>query len=134
MYQVVLWFGFDEETASISQRFASPFLLHMFLTGLDRGIHLFLNVTGHEGYSTVVQILHYAMQTASVITVVSLGLKDLFYVGLVLAFVCLFVSIANFLFVVYRGWMDTYWEGLVRTLSLRVSHFVTYEKRKEKTS
>lgn len=119
MYQVVLWFGFDEETALISQQFACPFLLHMFLTGLDDGIHSFLNVTGHEKYSTIVQILHHVMQTGTVIIVVILGVKDLFYVGSVLAFLALLVSLANVMFVVHRGWVDKYWEGLVQTLSLR---------------
>ncbi len=119
--EVVLWFGFDEATAAISQRFAYSFLVNVFLSGLDHGIHEFLNVTGHEKYSTVVQILYYAIQTVSVIVSVSLGLNDLFYVGLVQAFLAVLMSLSNFVFVVYRGWLDKYWEGFAQTLSVRVS-------------
>ena len=121
-YQAVLWFGFDEETATISQQFAYPFLLHVFLSGLDHAIHEFLNVTNHEKYSTVVRILHHGMQTCSVVVVVVLGVKDLYIVGFVLAAIGLFMSIASFIYVVHMGWMDKYWEGFAETLSLRVSH------------
>lgn len=118
-YQAVIWFGFDEETATISQQFAYPFLLHVFLSGLDHAIHEFLNVTGHEKYSTVVRILYHGSQTLSVVVVVSLGVKDLYIVGLVLSSLGLFMSISNVIFVVHCGWMNDYWEGLAQTLSLR---------------
>lgn len=121
-YNAVLWFGFDEETATISQQFAYPFMLHVFLSGMDHAIHEFLNVTGHEKYSTVVRILYHGTQTVSVVVVVTLGVKDLYIVGLVSASLGLLMSISNFAFVVYCGWMNQYWEGLAQTLSLRVSY------------
>ena len=121
-YNAVLWFGFDEETATISQQFAYPFLLHVFLSGMDHAIHEFLNVTGHEKYSTVVRILYHGTQTVSVVVVVILGVKDLYIVGLVSASLGLLMSISNFAFVVYCGWMNQYWEGFAQTLSLRVSY------------
>lgn len=130
--EVVLWFGFDEETAVVSQRFAYSFLVNVFLSGLDHGIHEFLNVTGHEKYSTVVQILYFATQTVSIIISVSVGIKDLLYVGLVQAFLGVMMSIANFAFVLYRGWMDKYWEGFATTLSLRVSKILKNTKVKWK--
>ena len=121
MYPTVLWFGFDKETASISQQFTYSVLLHVFVTGLNHGIYEFLNVTGHEGYSTIVRIVHHGAQTVSVIVVVTLGVKDLFYVGLVLAFLGLLMSLANYIHIVCCGWLNNYWEGLTQTLALKVS-------------
>lgn len=119
-YEAVLWFGFDEETATISQNFAYPFLVIMFLGGLDHPVHEFLDVTGHEKYSTVVNILYYAAQTLSIFVVVSFGVTDLVYIGIVQAFLGLIMSVSNLAYVLYRGWLDDYWEGFVKTLSLRV--------------
>ena len=49
------------------------------------------------------------------------GYTDLVFIGIVQAFVAFLMMIANFAYVIYRGWLDDYWEGLVLTLSLRVS-------------
>jgi Na+-driven multidrug efflux pump len=117
----VLWFGFDKETAKISQEYAYPFLVLMFLGGFDHGIHEFLSAMGHEKYSTIFQILYYAVECLGVIIAVSSGVKDLMMIGIVQAFLGVVMSVVNVGWVLYFGWMDVYWEGLVETLSLRVS-------------
>lgn len=125
----VLWFGFDEETATLSQRLAYSMLVIVFVRSIDHGIHQFLNVTGHEKYSTIVQILHYTIQSVSIVGAVSLGIKDLMYVGLIQALLGVLLSLASFTFILLRGWTDKYWEGFAQTLSLRVSHLERYERK-----
>jgi O-antigen/teichoic acid export membrane protein len=120
--EAVLWFGFDEETAALSQNYAYPYLFIMFLLCVDSPVYEFLGSMGHEKYSTVVSILSNATQTLSIVVAVSLGAKDLVYIGIVQAFMALVITISNMAFVINRGWLDAYWEGFAKTLSLRVSN------------
>jgi MatE len=117
----VLWFGFDKETAMISQEYAYPFLVQLFLKGFNHGIHEFLSAMGHERYSTVAQIVYYGVECLGVVIAISSGVKSLQVIGIVQAFLGFVMSILNVLYILYRGWMDEYWEGLIETLSLRVS-------------
>jgi len=120
MYDAVLWFGFDEETARISQAYAYPFVILMFVTGFDHGIHEFLSTVGHEQYSTAAQTGYYALPCLGVVISVASGVKDLPLIGLVQVALGLFVSLSNIVCVFSLGWMDEYWEGLLGTLSLKV--------------
>jgi Na+-driven multidrug efflux pump len=119
--RAVLWFGFDQETADIGQAYAYPFFAISIFDGLDGCLHEFLDIMDHEKYSTVVQILHFAFQTLALIVLATAGYNDLVAIGIVQAFVALIMTIANFSYVIYKGWLDDYWEGLVLTFSLRVS-------------
>ena len=123
----VIWFGFDQETASMAQNYAYPFLATVVFEGIDSCMHEFLDITGHEKYSTFVEILHFAFQAAAVIVMAAVGYKDLVLIGIVQCFIAFLVAVANFALVLYMGWLDNYWEGLVLTFSLRVSLF--YELR-----
>ena len=116
----VLWFGFDKETATISQEYAYPFLVQLFLKGFNHGIHGFLSAMGHERYSTVAQIVYYGLECLGVVVAISSGVKDLQVIGIVQTFLGLVMSVLNIIYVLYQGWMDQYWEGLFLTLSLRV--------------
>jgi MatE len=117
----VLWFGFDKETAMISQEYAYPFLVQLFLGGFNHGIHEFLSAMGHERYSAVAQIVYYGVECLGVVIAISSGVKSLQVIGIVQAFLGFVMSILNVLYILYQGWMNEYWEGLVETLSLRVS-------------
>jgi hypothetical protein len=119
--RAVLWFGFDQETADIGQAYAYPFLAGSIFSGLDGCLHEFLDIMDHEKYSTVVQILHFAFQTVAVVVMATAGYTDLVFIGIVQAFIGFLMMIANFSNVIYRGYLDDYWEGLVLTNSLRVS-------------
>ena len=116
----VLWFGFDKETARISQEYANPFLVQVFLGGFNHGIHKFLSALGHEHYSAVVKIGYYAVDCMGVGIAISSGIKELQVIGTVQAFLGFVMSLLNVFYILYQGWMDEYWEGLVETLSLQV--------------
>ena len=118
---VVLWLGFDKATATISQEYAYPFLVQLFLGGLNHGIHGFLSAMGHERYSAVAQIVYYGVECLGVIIAITSGVKSLQVIGIVQACLGIVMSLLNVSCILYQGWMDQYWEGLVLTLSLRVS-------------
>jgi Na+-driven multidrug efflux pump len=120
--ETVLWFGFDEETASLAQGYAFPYLAIELFSGIDGCLHEFLDITDHEKYSTVVQILHFALQTIAVIVLATAGgTKDLMLIGTAQAYIGLMMMVANYAIVLYNGWLDDYWGGLALTLSLKVS-------------
>jgi Na+-driven multidrug efflux pump len=117
----VLWFGFDEETARIAQGYAYPFLAIGIFNGINDCVHNFLDIMDYEKYSTVCQLLHFGCQTLVVIIMAAAGSKDLVMIGIAQAFIACITMISNLAFVLYKGWMDPYWEGFFLTLSLRVS-------------
>jgi Na+-driven multidrug efflux pump len=119
--EAVLWFGFDEETARIGQSYAYPVLATLFFEGIDDSLHEFLDVMDHEKYSTVMQIIKYVTEAVAVIVMATTGQADLALIGVVLAFIAFIMMVVNFAYVLYKGWLDDYWEGLALTFSLTVS-------------
>lgn len=116
----VIWFGFDEETARISQEFAYPFLVIMCLGGFDHSIHEYLSCTGREKFSTGVQIMYYLVECLGVVVAVTFGSTNLLVIGIIQAALGLVLTVLNFAYVVQQGWLDHIWEGFTHTLSLKV--------------
>lgn len=119
--KVVLWFGFDEETAAFAQRYVYPYLVGYVVGGLDSCLFEFLEVIGHEKYATALEIGYKGSKTLIYVVMVALGYRDLMTIQIVKAVWSSTVAIGNISFVVYRGWLDDYWEGLFLTFSLKVS-------------
>jgi len=120
MHDIILWFGFDEETARISQAYSYPFLILTFLNGFDRGIHMFLSTMGHEHYSTVAQTASGAVQCLGVVISVSSKNATLPMIGIIQTILGFLVTGSNIVYIFRHGWMDAYIEGLFGTLSLKV--------------
>ena len=121
---VILWFGFDEETAHVGQLYAIPFNLYNMLRGVDACVREYLNFDGHEYYSLgsdVVQcIIH-------LITFVGLGSKgsalhidDLAVIGYVQFSLEVVFLVGKYYFIVELGWLDRYWDGLIDTSAFKV--------------
>ena len=121
---VILWFGFDEDTAHIGQLYAIPFNLYNMLTGVDACIREWLNFDGHEYYSLgcgVVQcIIH-------LITFIGLGSKgsalhidDLAVIGYVQFSLEVVFLVGKYYFIIEFGWLDRYWDGLIDTSAFKV--------------
>jgi hypothetical protein len=99
-----------------------PFLAIMIFAGIDGCLHEFVDMTDREMYSTVVQILHFALQTIAVIVLATAGwTKDLVLIGIAQAYMGLVMMVANYAIVLYKGWLDDYRGGLATILSLKVS-------------
>jgi hypothetical protein len=118
--EILLWLGFDDSTAQLAQDFAYLQVMLEWVTGLDYCFHLFLDVTGHERYSTYTMFIHNIGQTLGVIVPVLAGQNDLIWVG-----VCRVVFSCCLLFgsgcvILYLGWMEPFAQGFL-TVPLSVS-------------
>jgi len=117
--EAVLWFGFDEETASIGQAYAYTLLVTLFLEGIDECFSEFLNTLDHEFYATVFTIVASIIESIAIMVVALLGVKDLVVVGLVQVVLMALFVLVNLGIMMYKGWMDDYWDGIFRTNGLK---------------
>jgi Na+-driven multidrug efflux pump len=117
----VLWFGFDEETANIAQEFAYPFLAATFFHATGEVLDNILEIKGHERFSMWVELGRATIGTLAVFAMAMFGLKDMFLIGIVQAVLDLFLTILTVTYVLYKGWLDDFWEGLAQTSGLKVS-------------
>jgi len=109
-----LWLGFDEDTANYAQLFVYPYMVWYLFGGLDACLIEFLDVMGHEKYATLVYLVNSGSATLILVATV-VGGNDLVTVGIVQTGWALMLSVANFGFIVHKGWLDDYWEGLICT-------------------
>lgn len=121
-HEAVLWFGFDEQTARIGQAFAIPYNLYQMVLGINHCLQSFLIFTDHEWYCLSSQGVAFVLQVATLMIAVGFAnVNDLGLVGYVQCLTTLTFVSANFAVVIYRGWMDKYWDGFAISWSLRVS-------------
>lgn len=116
---VVLWFGFDDDTAAYAQRFVFPYLINYVLGGLDECVFEFLDAMGHEKYATIIELVHSGSCTLIILLMAMLGINDLIYIALAQAGWSAILTVANFGFIVYSGWLNDYWQGFAEDNALR---------------
>jgi Na+-driven multidrug efflux pump len=115
----VLWFGFDDDTAIIGQKYAYTLLLYLFVKGILRCFAEFLNTLDHERYATVFTVVATAVESLALVVVCLMGVKDLVVVGLVQAAIGCIALVVNVAIVLRKGWLEPYLEGFVRTNGLK---------------
>lgn len=123
---IFLWFGFDDTTAEVAQDFAYLQVMLEWVTGMDYCFHLFLDVTGHEKYSTITMFISNIGQTLGVVVPVLAGQKGLVWVGVYrVAFSGLLVF-GNGVIILFLGWIEPFAKGFL-TMPLNVSSFFRTE-------
>jgi Na+-driven multidrug efflux pump len=115
IHDVILWFGFDEETARIGQDFAPLFMTAALFSGMDNCVSSLLDVIGKEMYNASSIVIQRVVGTVLtfVVVVQSPEIADLRGVGLVMAATAALGWIVNAAIVVCKGWLDPYYGGLV---------------------
>lgn len=111
----VSWYKFDDETAQMAQVYLYATLPGYVTYGIDAVLWEFLNVMGYESYATWFTLISGVIHTGLVVGMLYLGFTDLYYLGLLETFsdvVCLGI---NFFLMYRNGWLDPYWEGLIKT-------------------
>jgi hypothetical protein len=119
---VIILFGFNEDTARIGQEFAIVVLFHEWLVGLSIAFHGLLNVIGYEKFATFIGVVEGIVSVCSVAAlVVTRDETTLQEVGLV----NLAIGVVFFLFTVWyticKGWINDYLEGMVGSFAFFVS-------------
>jgi hypothetical protein len=108
MKMTLLRFGFDDNAALLAEQYVYVQITLDWISGIGYCLHLLLDVTGHERYSTCSNIIFGLGQTTAVVFQTVLGTKSLLYVGLCRAlFAALHVLGTTFL-VGWWGWLDHY--------------------------
>jgi Na+-driven multidrug efflux pump len=115
----VRWFGFDDDTAIMGQEYAYTLLIYLFVEGILECFIDFLNTLDHENYATVFTIVACITESVAIIILGVLGVKDLVVVGLVQVAVGCLAMVVNMIIIVRRGWLERYWEGILRTNGLK---------------
>ena len=123
-HEAILWFGFDETTAKIGQAFAIPYNLYQLVLGTNNCLQAFLIFTDREWYSLKSQAAVFVLQVSTLMIAVGFAnINDLGLVGYVQCLTTLIFVTGNFAVVIYRGWMDKYWDGFAISWSLSVRVF-----------
>jgi hypothetical protein len=119
MYNTVIWFGFDEETAVITQNYSYSILLYLMVEGINECLLGFLDVVDHEKYATIFSVVRSFILSGSIIAMAVSGVTDMVAIGLAQSLIELTLMFINIIFVVNQGWLDDYWEGCVKTIGLK---------------
>ena len=115
---MVLWFGFDEETALIGRDYARVSVFSYLVAGISETLHGLLDVIDLENYSTVMGVSEDILGFVVILQVAMFGSPELYHVGLIhLGMGALFL-ILNISVITWKKWFAPYMTGLVGSLSL----------------
>ena len=118
MPSIMLWLGFDQETADIGQEYTQVYLFLELLDGVDESIHGLLDVIDLESYSTLVGVSQEIVTFLDILLVTMFAKPSLKVVGMIeLLVAMIFISI-NVGTITWRGWFAPYGEGLVGSFAL----------------
>lgn len=115
---VLLWFGFDEETAEIGRDFARVCIFSMLVEGISETFHGLLDVIGLENYSTVIGIAEDVLDFVIVLQVAIFTTPELYHIGMVHLFMGLLFLVVNLGVIYWKGWFKPYMSGLTGSNSL----------------
>lgn len=96
-----------------------------YLTGIGYAFHLFLDVTGHQRYSTFSNMAFGVGQTVGVVVpvLVMSGRQDaIVYVAISRTLIAVIHFIGNGIIATYFGWLDDFRAGILE-IPFRVSNF-----------
>lgn len=121
MYNTVIWFGFDEETATITQNYTYSILLYTMVEGINECFLTFFDVADHEKYAMIFSVIRAFILAGSLIAMALSGVTDMVAIGLAQSLIETTLMFVNIIFVVNQGWLDDYWEGFVKTSGFKVN-------------
>jgi hypothetical protein len=126
---VITWLGFDTETARIGRLYAIPFNIKAILLGINLCLNEFLLFTHHETYSTISQTIQFVTQLIPIVVIATLTttkspFRDLTTLGYIQLCVALLYLTCNWIFVLYQGWLNEYWEGLCHSWAMKVCEYI----------
>jgi len=118
-YPAMIWLGFDHSIAMIAKEYARVAMLCDLLEGLADVYHGILEITDHEVFSTVLDIIEGLVELmifGAILMFHELKLIDLVWIqiGLDAAFF-LFTIVLSY----KKGWMRPFWAGMFKNFSLK---------------
>jgi MatE len=128
-HRAFIWFGFDEEAATLAQQYAYVQIISEWVSGIGYTVHLFLDVTGQHRYSTFANMTFGVGQTLGIVLPALMGQRHLFRVGLWRTFFAAFHVLGSSLIVVNLGWVNNVSNGLWSiplTVRARLPHAINF--------
>lgn len=120
VYDIILWFGFDDRVADMAQSYTRVNLVAMMIEGVAETFAEFLDVTGFEVYSAVFSIVSAIIETAiyvmAFMCIENMNLVIAAYINLALT---IFFSALFILIPLYKGWIDEYIQGIFCNIAFR---------------
>jgi len=118
-YDMLISFGMSENVAQMGQQWALVSVVACVFNGLNESFFQFSSVVDPDVHSNVIAVLMSAAQTASVsLTLYRYQYADLLHVALVkMTVIIIFIAI-NVIYCSCRGWLDLYWDGLMKSNAL----------------
>ena len=120
-HDVIIWFGFDETTATIAQNYTYSMFLSILADAVDGCLITFFDVTDHELYVTVYYVIAKCTSAGVLVAMAFSGVSNMVAIGLAQSLVSLTLLFVNVIIVVNNGWLDDYSEGLVKSFGLKVN-------------
>ncbi|KAG7342393.1 MATE efflux family protein [Nitzschia inconspicua] len=101
-----LRFGFDDSTALLAQHFAYVQISHEWVSGIGYGVNLFLDVIGHDRFSSSSGLVFGCGQTAAILLQTILGKKSLVNIGICRSLFASLHVVATIFLAAWKGWLD----------------------------
>lgn len=121
VYDAIIWFGFDERTATIAQNYTYSMFLSILADAVDNCLITFLDVTDRELYVTVYSVIGEFISAGVLVAMALYGVSNMVLIGVAQTLVSLTLLLVNIIIVVNNGWLDDYSEGLVKSFGLKVN-------------
>jgi Na+-driven multidrug efflux pump len=119
-YDTIIWFGFDEATAVISQNYVYSIMLALLAQNIEMCFLEFFDVIDREKYVTTYSVVTNILSTGIIVGLVFYGVTDMVELGLAQTAINFLLLFTNIIFIVCKGWLDDYTEGLVKSFGLKV--------------
>jgi MatE len=119
MPSILMWLGFDEETALIGQEYSQVYLFLELLDGVDEAIHGLLDVIDLESYSTLVGVSQELITFLDILFITLFTKPSLYVIAWIELFVAIVFIAINIGTIIWRGWFEPYREGLIGSCALR---------------
>jgi MatE len=103
--------GFDDDFAELAQQYAYIQISIEWLSGIGYCINLFLDIIGHQRFSSYSILVLGFGQTAAIILQTLLGKNSLIYIGLCRSLFASLHVLTTLLLTAWWGWLDKYVSG-----------------------
>jgi len=113
MYDIILWFGFDEEVAELGWGYTTIALVSMVINGIGESFETFFEVNGFQIYvlifGTIAGLIEIGLFVLVLYQIEDLDLIDAAYFDL---FFTAFFTVLMVLIPIAKGWMNEYLQGI----------------------
>lgn len=116
---IMVWFGFDDETAEMGHDFAKVYIFAALVEGIGETVHGLLDVIDLENYSTVIGVSEEVIDFVVLFQTAFFFTPDLYHVGFIQLGVGILFLCLNVWFISFKGWFKPYSKGFFGSFSLK---------------